>query len=132
MTLPPDQCVDSFLNQAQRLGIEVRWQKSDMHQLDAAYHARPGAPGLIVLHDRKPRPIIKQQCVLLTHEMVHVLQHWKGHLKSVPPLGWPIDNVPPNRKLTKQEQEAYSAQRKPKMVLEAVKLLQPIGTQLSP
>lgn len=132
MILPPDQCVAAFLSEAHRLGIEVRWQTSKMHQLDAAYQARPGAPGLIVLHDRKPRPSIKQQCVLLTHEMVHVLQHWKGHLKSVPPLGWPINNAPKGRDLSEQEQEAYTAQSKPKIVLDAVKLLKPASIQISP
>ena len=125
MTLPPVECVDSFLSEAQRLGVEVRWKTTNMQHLDAAYHALPGTPGRIVLHDVKPRPNLEKQCILLTHEMVHVLQHWKGQLQSIPPLGWPTENAPPGRELSQQEREAYSAQNDPKKVLNAIKTLQP-------
>ena len=49
--LPPAECVNRFLQEAQRLGIEMRWTSEGMTNLDAAYHARPGAPGVLLLHD---------------------------------------------------------------------------------
>lgn len=42
--LPPTECVTRFLQEAQRLGIEVRWTNTGITNLDAAYHALPGAP----------------------------------------------------------------------------------------
>ena len=133
--LPPEECIeciDRFLQQAHRLGIEVRWTREGMHKLDAAYHAFPGKPGLIVLHDRDPRPSPKQICTLLSHEMVHVLQHWQGEFKALPPLGWPRDGAPPDRELSVQEQEAYTAQSQPRQVLRAITQLKPFAPQGSP
>lgn len=123
MTLPPAECISAFLVEAKRLGIEVRWQRSDMNNLNAAYQARPGTPGVVVLHDSSPRPTQEQLCTLLTHEMVHVLQHWKGDLKATPPLGWPVDGAPIGRRLSPQEAEAYTAQDQPLKVLKAVMVL---------
>lgn len=125
--LPPAQCVNNFLQEAQRLGIEVRWAKDGMDHLDASYSAFPSAPGLVTLHDRTPRPGLQKLCTLLAHEMVHVLQHWQGNLTAMPPLGWPTDGAPPNRKLSRQEAEAYTAQKNPRMVLKAVKKLTPFA-----
>ncbi len=127
--LPPAQCVNSFLQEAQRLGIEVRWSREGMDQLDAAYHASPGAPGLVMLHDRTPRPGPQKICTLLAHEMVHVLQHWKGGLLATPPLGWRTDGAPAGRKLSRQEAEAYTAQNHPRTVIKAVKALTPFKLQ---
>ena len=131
-SLPPSECINLFLREAQRLGIEVRWARNGVNNLDASYHARPGKPGLIMLYERTPRPNAQQICRLITHEMVHVLQHWKGHLTAVPPLGWPTIESPSGRNLSRQEQEAYSAQNKPHKVLQAVKLLKPKAAQDSP
>jgi len=36
--LPADQCITSFLHEADRLGVAVRWEKK-MTNLDAAYVA---------------------------------------------------------------------------------------------
>lgn len=127
--LPPTICVENFLQQANRLGIEVRWAKEGMNQLDAAYYAVPEAPGYIALKDGNPRPSPKQICTLLTHEMVHVLQHWKGDLRAVKPLGWPVDGSPEGRKLSKQEQEAYTAQSETMKVLNAIIELKPVNNQ---
>lgn len=124
---PATECVNQFQYQADRLGVEIRWTKKSMQQLDAAYHAFPGKPGLILLYDRKPRPTAKQICTLLSHEMVHVLQHWKGELKSLPPLGWPRDSVPSGRNLSVQEEEAYTAQKRPLKVLKAIIQLTPVS-----
>lgn len=126
------ECVNSFLQQGQRLGIEVSWTREGMHNLDAAYHALPGVPGRILLKDRNPRPTTAQICTLLSHEMVHVLQHWKGRLTALPPLGWPRHGAPSGRSLSLQEQEAYTAQSKPRLVLQAVKQLKSIQPRNSP
>ena len=130
--LPPMECVNMFLQQAQRLGIEVRWTREGMHSLDAAYHALPGAPGRILLRDRNPRPRPEQVCTLLSHEMVHVLQHWKGALNALPPLGWPRGGAPTGRRLSLQEQEAYTAQSQPLRVLRAVTQLKRVVPKNSP
>lgn len=127
--LPPSECVIHFLQEAQRLGIEVRWTREGMTNLDAAYHARPGAPGVLLLHDSTPRPGPQQLCTLLAHEMVHVLQHWKGELQATPPLGWPVNGAPPGRRLSPQQAEAYTAQNEPGKVLRAVNALTPFQAQ---
>ena len=124
--LPPAECVSRFMQESQRLGIEVRWTSEGMTNLDAAYLARPEEPGVIKLRDSPQRPKPKQLCTLLAHEMVHVLQHWKGNLRAVPPLGWPVDGAPQGRQLSTQEAEAYTAQSTPAKVLKAVSSLQPI------
>lgn len=123
--LQADQCVRSFLQEATRLGVEVHWEK-DMINLKAAYVARPGKPGKILLFDSMPRPGSAKLCTLLAHEMVHVMQHWKGNLRATPPLGWPIDDVTETRNLTRQQREAYSAEKDPAMVLNKLRALQPI------
>ena len=117
-----DQCVTTFLNEANRLGVAVRWEKK-MTKLDAAYVALPGRPGEILLFDRAPRPGKPELCTLLAHEMVHVLQHWKGNLRATPPLGWPVDGAPKGRILSLQQREAYTAQENPAKVLKAVRAL---------
>lgn len=129
---PPTECVNAFLREAVRLGVAVRWTRDGMTKLDAAYRALPGKPGVILLHDRTPRPNTQEVCTLLAHEMVHVMQHWKGNLKALPPLGWPVDKTPPGRNLPIREQEAYTAQNEPQKVLKAVRLLNPATTQVSP
>lgn len=124
--LPPAECVSRFLQEAQRLGIEVRWTTDGMTNLDAAYHARPGAPGLVLLRDGPRHPGPQQLCTLLAHEMVHVLQHWKGNLKATPPLGWPVNGAPQGQRLSPQQAEAYTAQAEPAKVLKAITSLKPV------
>ena len=129
INMPADICVSSFLNEANRLGVGVRWER-EMINLDAAYVALPGRPGEILLYERSPRPNNQQLCTLLTHEMVHVLQHWKGKLKATPALGWPVDRAPEGRNLSLQEREAYTAQSDSKKVLKAVRSLKAIIPKL--
>ena len=102
--LPADACITNFLREADRLGVGVRWKK-EMINLDAAYVARPGQPGEILLHDQSPRPSNPELCTLLAHEMVP--QHWKGNLKATP-LGWPGNTT--RAHLSLQQREAYTAQ----------------------
>lgn len=128
----PKDCVHLFMQQAERLGIAVEWQKPSQFKFDAAYFAVPGAPGYIVLTERDIKPSPKEICTFLTHEMVHVLQHWKGTLNSLEPLGWPRDGAAVGDYKWLQEQEAYTAQSQPRKVLQAVTQLRPIDQQGSP
>ena len=124
--LPPGECVNAFLSEAQRLTIDVQWSHHGMRGLDASYHAMPGKPGKIFLYERKPSPKQDRVCVLLSHEMVHVLQHWQGNLNGLKLLGWPVNKIPPDRTLSPLEQEAYTAEHEPLKVLKAVQRLEPI------
>lgn len=123
MEIPAELCVENFLQEAQRLGLDVRWQSEGMQNLNASYHATPGQPGKIFLARRAQKPSQVELCTLLSHEMVHVLQHWAGDLHATPPLGWPTDGAPPKRKLSRQEREAYTAQNFPGRVLKAIRAL---------
>ena len=119
--LPPAQCVDLLLAQADRLGVEVRWhQSSGTSAMQAVYQAPPGRPGLLILH-APPPPVgdANALCTLVTHEMVHVLQHWHGRLQAVLPLGWPTDGAAAReRQLSIHEAEAFTAQERPEHVLQ--------------
>ena len=102
--LPPAECVSRFIQESQRLGIDVRWTNEGMTNLNAAYLARPGTPGVIKLTDGPHRPGA-----------------------ATPPLGWPKDGAPEGRQLSPQEAEAYKAQSTPAKVLRAISKLQPVN-----
>ena len=121
--VPSEHCITAFMLEAKRLGIQVQWAEPVESQLDASYHAFPGRPGKIMLYKHEKYPDKNRLCTLLSHEMVHVLQHWKGCWNALPPLGWPISGSPKNRNLPHIEKEAYTAEKNPKSVLNAVKLL---------
>lgn len=126
--LPPDQCVNLLLAQAERLGVEVRWlQAASGGSAEGHYVAEPGRPGLLQLRTAEPTRPTAALCNLVTHEMVHVLQHWRGELQAVLPLGWPIDEqAAAGRSLSRHEAEAFSAQEQPERVLRALQRLQPL------
>lgn len=126
--LPPDQCVALFLAQAHRLGVEVRWMPTaNGGSAEGNYQAQPGRPGLLELRTAAPALPTPGLCRLLTHEMVHVLQHWQGQLKAVLPLGWPIDGpAAVGRSLSPHEAEAFTAQEQPERVLRALQRLKPL------
>ena len=129
MELPPanlsaEQCVTRMLAQAQRLGVLVRWQPLGPTTLKGAYHAKPGQPGVLELRAQVSAPATPELCSLISHEMVHVLQHWRGQLQALLPLGWPTDGAPPGRRLSVHEAEAYTAQNHPQLVLAALRQLQ--------
>ena len=123
--LPAHQCVGELVAEAQRLGVEVRWQPRTSLKADAVYYAPPGRPGLLVIRAGESAPANAEICTLLSHEMVHVLQHWNGRLQAITPLGWPTDEAPPHRTLSRHEAEAYTAQKHPLRVLKAVRELHP-------
>jgi len=126
--LPPDSCVALLLAQAQRLGVEVRWlPAASGSEPEGNYQAQPGRPGLLQLRTAEPAPPASELCRLVTHEMVHVLQHWQGELRAVLPLGWPINGqATAGRTLSRHEAEAFTAQEKPERVLQAVQRLRPM------
>lgn len=127
-----DQCIASMLAEAKRLGVEVQWQKQAGPIPEAAYHAYPGRPGMLVLRAAHPDPPTPGLCTLLSHEMVHVLQHWRGQLQGLTPLGWPTIHAQTGRDLSPHEAEAYANQTSPMRVLEALRKLKPPAQGLTP
>ena len=126
--LPPQQCISRMLNQANRLGVEVLTMPQTTGQPAVGfYQAAPGRPGRIDLHTSDATPPITL-CRLLTHEMVHLLQHWKAGFNAVLPLGWPIDGeATKGRSLSLHEAEAFTAQERPCKVLKALNQLNPVS-----
>jgi hypothetical protein len=61
-----------------------------------------------------------------------VLQHWRGQLQELTPLGWPTINAQGGRGLSPHEAEAYSNQTDPMRVLEALRKLKPPAQGLTP
>ena len=129
MNVSAEECVILFLKEAYRLGVVVMWSNAEPSELDASYHAAPGAPGRVVLRGEPSARSSGDICTLLSHEMVHVLQHWRGNLKATPPLGWPTDGAPLGRQLSIQEAEAHTSQQDPAKVLEAVRGLPNLTNQ---
>ena len=118
-----------LLAQAERLGVQVSWQPQPATGPEAAYQAPPGQPGLLMIRAGvaaagRLAAATPALCMLLSHEMVHVLQHWRGNLQAITPLGWPTDAAPAERQLSIHEAEAYSNQNNPQRILEALQQLQ--------
>jgi hypothetical protein len=63
------------------------------------------------------------RCQLITHEMIHVLQHFKQSLKGVNPIGLGSTTAESIRHSQPQEAEAYSNQNKPLKILELLQRL---------
>lgn len=77
--LPPDQCVNLLLAQAERLGVEVRWlPAASGGSPEGNYVAQPGRPGLLQLRTAEPTRPTAALCNLVTHEMVHVSSTGEG------------------------------------------------------
>ena len=125
--LPPGECIATLLAEADRLGVDVRWQQQpEATEPSGTYLALPGKPGHINLKAANQRPHKLSVCRLLAHEMVHVIQHWHGNFEAVLPLGWPIDkNVLPKEGLSPHEEEACTAQWHPRRVIQALRALKP-------
>ena len=126
--LPPEACISRLLHQADRLGVAVRWLPADhSQQPQGTYQALPNRPGVIELRQGENPAPSAALCQLLTHEMVHVLQHWQADWKAVLPLGWPRDGTATQqRSLSPHEAEAFTAQEQPRKVLKALSQLAPI------
>ena len=125
--LPPGECITTLLAEADRLGVEVRWQQQpESTEPSGTYVALPGKPGHINLNAANQHPPSLSVCRLLAHEMVHVIQHWHGNFEAVLPLGWPVNQkLLPKEGLSAHEQEAFTAQWQPRRVIKAVRALKP-------
>ena len=129
--LPPGQCITTLIAEANRLGVDVRWQpqpEGTANSTDPSgnYVALPGMPGYVNLQVAKPHTSNPQVCRLLTHEMVHVIQHWHGKFEKVLPLGWPVNQkLLPKEGVSLHEAEAFTAQWKPRRVISALRALRP-------
>ena len=132
-TLPADLCITRLNQQAERLGVEVRtFERKPSETVVGYYVAKPGEPGHIELHTHSTTAP-KKLCQLLTHEMVHVLQHWHADWKAVLPLGWPTNGTAAQqRRLSPHEAEAFTAQDQPRKVLQALKQLAPVPANANP
>ena len=102
---------DLLLAEGRRLGVTVRAGKPELPGKDATYRAEPGRLGLITINQRPMSPVVR--CMLISHEFIHVLQHFQGDLKGVPPLGWSTAHTDP----IPQEAEAYGHQHRVGYVL---------------
>ena len=129
--LPPGECITTLLAEADRLGVDVRWQQQPeataiATQPSGTYVALPGKPGYMNLKAANQTPPSPSVCRLLAHEMVHVVQHWHADFEAVLPLGWPINkNLLPEEGVSLHEAEAFTAQWQPRRVIKAVKALKP-------
>ena len=122
--LPADLCITYLNQQAERLGVDVRMmERKPLESVVGYYVAKPGQAGHIELHLHSTTSA-RQRCQLLTHEMVHVLQHWHAGWNAVLPLGWPTNGPEAQqRRLSLHEAEAFTAQNQPRKVLGALKRL---------
>lgn len=106
---------DALLLQAQRIGVSIRASSPELPGKDATYRAEPGRLGTINLRQRPMSAEVR--CMLISHELIHVLQHLHGQLKGVPPLGWPTTGELLQRFGSPQEAEAYGHQNQAGHVL---------------
>jgi len=115
------QLADRLLGEATRLGIQVFQGPAELAGKDASYRALHGRPGTITLSPRPMGPTTR--CQLITHEMIHVLQHFGRGLKGVDPIGLGSNPQESLRHPEPQEAEAYSHQNKPLLILQLLQRL---------
>lgn len=115
------QLADRLLGEATRLGIQVFQGPAELAGKDASYRALHGRPGTITLSPRPMGPATR--CQLITHEMIHVLQHFGRGLKGVDPIGLGSNPQESLRHPEPQEAEAYSHQNKPLLILQLLQRL---------
>ena len=125
--LPPGECITTLLAEAERLGVDVRWQQQpESAEPSGTYTALPGKPGYVTLQAPEQQTPDPRVCRLLAHEMVHVIQHWQANFVAVLPLGWPVDKSRlPRDKVSPHEAEAFTAQWQPRRVINALNGLEP-------
>lgn len=125
--LPPGECITTLVAEAERLGVDVRWQQQpESAEPSGTYTALPGQPGYVTLQAAVQQAADPRVCRLLAHEMVHVIQHWQANFQAVLPLGWPVDKSRlPRVKVSPHEAEAFTAQWQPRRVIKALNELEP-------
>jgi len=111
---------NQLLSIGRRMGIKIINGIPEMKNKDATYKAVYGQLGMITF---LPRPMSdSSRCKLINHEFIHVLQHIKGNLKGVEPLGWQL----PIRALEMygsiQEAEAYTYQNNAGKIIYKLKM----------
>ncbi len=99
------QIASDILSVGNDLGVEVISGEPKLQGKDATYEAFYGKLGVIVIKYRLMAP--ETFCQLVTHEFIHVLQHLKGELREVVPLGWSINVGDVQRYGSLEEAEAY-------------------------
>ena len=105
--------------EGQRLGVRVVAGVPELAGKDATYRAEHGRLGTITL---KQRPMSAEvRCLLISHELIHVLQHLTAELKGVPPLGWDVTHQGVQRFGSIQEAEAYRHQNHAGHVLQMLR-----------
>ena len=118
--IPKGSCTDHpahaqlLLQVGRKLGIAVRQGSPELEGKDASYRALHGRPGVITIKPRPMAPAVR--CQLITHEFIHVLQHFGARLRGVEPLGWPLSPGERSRFGSLQEAEAYAYQNQPALV----------------
>ena len=125
--LPAGECITTLVAEAERLGVDVRWQQQpESAEPSGTYTALPGKPGYVTLQAPEQRNTDPRVCRLLAHEMVHVIQHWQANFVAVLPLGWPVDKSRlPRERVSTHEAEAFTAQWQPRRVIKALNELEP-------
>ena len=105
--------------EGQRLGVRVVAGVPELAGKDATYRGEHGRLGTITL---KQRPMSAEvRCMLISHELIHVLQHLSADLKGVPPLGWDVSHQGVQRFGSIQEAEAYRYQNHAGHVLQLLR-----------
>ena len=116
-----DSCIDNpsivntILSLGERLGVNIQEGQPKLLNKDATYEAFPGQIGTIIVSNRTMTKAT--YCMLITHEFVHVLQHLKGNLRKVIPLGWTLSYTQIYSHSSLLEAEAYAYQNSPMKII---------------
>ena len=116
-----DSCIDnpSIVNSifalGERLGVTIVKGQPKLPNKDATYEALPGQIGTIIVSNRAMTK--ETYCMLITHEFIHVLQHLKGNLRKVIPLGWTLSYRQIYSHSNLLEAEAYAYQNSPMKII---------------
>ncbi len=102
------ELANKLLNVGSRLGVSIETGQPKLQGKDASYLAHYGKLGTITFLSRPMKKEVR--CKLISHEFIHVLQHIKGDLKGVEPLGWPVSKQSIEHFGSIQEAEAYTYQ----------------------
>ncbi len=111
---------NKLISEGSRIGVKFVTGTPEMPGKDATYRALRGKLGTITITPRLMHPIVR--CKLITHELIHVLQHINSDLKAVKPLGWNVSEEAINNFGSRQEAEAYTYQNKAANVLDLLRL----------
>ena len=111
---PNDLCssnprlVESIVLLGNELGVSLLKGTPKLPGKDATYEAFHGRLGAITITNKSLTSVT--YCQLITHEYIHVLQHLKGGLKLLLPMGWPLTYNQIYSQESLQEAEAYAYQ----------------------